>query len=515
MANERLSMRKTREILRLKWELGRSHREVATSLGIGLGTVNLALERARVAGLGWETARALSEEELDRRLYRKPGPASGNRSQPDCIYLHTELRRPGVTLELLHHEYLERHPDGYRYSQYCELYRQWVKKQRRSMRQVHRAGEKMFVDYAGQHPKVTDAETGEVREAELFLAVLGASSFTFAEATWTQSAPEWIASHVRAFEYFGGVTGAVVPDQLRSAVSVPCRYEPGIQRTYEELAEHYGTVILPARPASPRDKAKVEVGVLVVERWILARLRNQRFFSLLELNLRIAELLVDLNGRPMRVYGASRRELFERLDKPALKPLPDKRFVYGEWKTARVNIDYHLDVERHYYSVPHALVGEKLDVRVTATTVEVFHRGGRVASHARSYRRGAHTTVAEHMPKAHREHLEWSPSRFVRWAETVGPKTRALVEAILSDRPHPEQGYRSCLGILRLAKRYSGERLEAASARALGVGARSYRHVESILKHGLDRLTEGASAAPGEVREVIVHENVRGGRYYH
>ena len=515
MANERLSMRKAREILRLKWELGRSHREVAASLGIGVGTVSMALERAREAGLGWETVASLSEEELDRRLYRRPGPASGDRPLPDFVYLLTELRQPGVTLELLHHEYLERHPGGYRYSQFCERYRQWVKRQRRSMRQVHRGGEKLFVDYAGQHPKVIDPETGEVREPELFVAVLGASNYTYAETTWSQTSPEWIGSHVRAFEYFGGATRAVVPDQLRSGVSVPCRYEPGIQRTYEELAEHYGTVILPARPASPRDKAKVEVGVLVAERWILARVRNQRFFSLEELNGRIAELLVDLNGRRMRVYGASRRELFERLDQPALKPLPDKRFMYGEWKSARVSIDYHLDVERHYYSVPHALVGEKLDVRVTATTVEVFHRGVRVASHVRSYRRGAHTTVAEHMPKAHRDHLEWSPSRFLRWAETVGPKTRALLEAILSERPHPEQGYRSCLGILRLSKRYSRERIEAACARALGVGARSYRHVESILKHGLDRQPLADSTAATEPREAIVHENVRGGRYYH
>jgi transposase len=517
MANERLSMRKTREILRLKWELGRSHREVAASLGVGVGTVSMALERARAAGLGlgWETVKLLGEEELDRRLYRRGEVICGDRAQADFVYLHTELRRPGVTLQLLHHEYLERHPDGYRYSQYCERYRQWVKKQRRSMRQVHRGGEKMFVDYAGQHPKVIGAGTGEVREAELFVAVLGASNYTYAEATWSQTSPEWIGSHVRALEYIGGVPGAVVPDQLRSGVSAPCRYEPGIQRTYEELAEHYGTVILPARPASPRDKAKAEVGVQVAERWILARLRNQRFFSLEELNLRIGELLEELNGRVMRTYGVSRRDLFERLDRPALKPLPDRRFVYGEWKTARVSIDYHLEVERHYYSVPHGLVGEKLDVRVTATTVEVFQGSVRVASHARSYRQNAHTTVAEHMPKAHREHLEWSPSRFLRWAETIGPKARALVEAILADRPHPEQGYRSCLGILRLSKRYSRERIEAACARALGVGARSYRHVDSILKHGLDRLPNGEAATEQELREVIVHENLRGGRYYH
>ena len=515
MANERLSMRKTREILRLKWELGRSHREVATSLGVGLGTVSLALERAIAAGLVWPAVEAMSETELDRRLYRRKELPLGDRPAPDFAYLHTELRRQSVTLELLHHEYLERHPDGYRYSQFCERYRRWVGTQRRSMRQVHRAGEKLFVDYAGQHPRVIEPETGEVREAELFVAVLGASSFTFAEASWTQQSHDWIASHMRAFEYLGGVPGAVVPDQLRTAVSIPCRYEAGIQRTYQELAEHYGTIILPARPAHPRDKAKVEVAVQVAERWILARLRNQSFFSLIELNGRIAELLEELNGRLMRVYGASRRELFERFDKPALKPLPDRRFVYGEWKSARVSIDYHVEVDHHYYSVPHQLVGEKLDVRLTATTVEIFQRGVRVASHARSYRRGMHTTVAEHMPAAHRAHHEWSPSRLVRWGQTVGPKTAALVEAILSDRPHPEQGYRSCLGILRLERRYGRERLEAACARALGAGARSYRHVDSILKHGLDRQPSQEPSVAGEPRQLLLHENVRGGRYYH
>ena len=508
-------MRKTREILRLKWELGRSHREVAASLGVALGTVSLALERAIATALSWPAIEAMSETELDRRLYRRKEVPQGDRPAPDFTYLHTELRRAGVTLELLHHEYLERHSDGYRYSQFCERYRRWVGKQRRSMRQVHGAGEKLFVDYAGQHPRVIEPETGEVREGELFVAVLGASSFTFAEATWTQQSHDWIASHMRAFEYLGGVPGAVVPDQLRTGVSVPCRYEAGIQRTYQELAEHYGTVILPARPGHPRDKAKVEVAVQVAERWILARLRNQSFFSLIELNGRIAELLAELNGRPMRVYGASRRELFERFDKPALKPLPEKRFIYGEWRTARLSIDYHVEVDHHYYSAPHALVGEKLDVRLSATTVELFHRGVRVASHARSYRRGMHTTVSEHMPAAHRAHREWSPSRLVRWGQTVGPKTAALVEAILSDRPHPEQGYRSCLGILRLERRYGRERLEAACARALSAGARSYRHVDSILKHGLDRQPSQESSAGGVQRPLVLHENVRGGRYYH
>jgi len=318
---------------------------------------------------------------------------------------------------------------------------------------------------------------------------------------------------VRMLEAIGGVPRALVPDQLKSGVTVSCRYEPGIQRSYEELAQHYGTVVLPARPAHPRDKAKVEAAVLVAQRWILARIRNQTFFSLSELNARIAELLDELNDRPMRVYGASRRQLFERLDRPALAALPSERFAYGEWKSAKVNIDYHLEYDHHYYSVPYALLGETLDVRATRTTVEIFRSRDRVTSHARSYERGRHTTQSEHMPKSHQKHAEWTPTRIVKWAESIGPHTARLAEAILVERPHPEQGYRSCLGILRLSKRYGQDRLEAACARALTAGARSYRHVESILKHGLDRIAPAEESASTQLS--LVHENVRGRDYYH
>jgi transposase len=504
-------MRKTRDILRQKWCLGRSHREVARSLGKSVGAISATLARATEAGLdSWEAVGALSDEALDGRMYGVPAGGRG-RVLPDFAVVHAEHKRPGVTLELLHLEYLQQHPDGYLYTQFCEYYRRWLKRRRLSMRQLHRAGEKLFVDYAGQKPQIVDPLTGEVTPVELFVAALGASSFTFAEATATQRVPDFLASHVRAFEYFGGVTAAVVPDQLRSGVTTPCRYEPGVQRAYEELAQHYGTIILPARPGKPRDKAKVEVAVQVAERWILARLRHEVFFSLTALNARIRELLVDLNARTMRVYGASRQELFERIDRPALKPLPAERFEYAEWKTARVNLDYHVELDRHYYSVPYALAHESVELRFTAATVEVFLRGQRVASHARSAERGRHTTTPEHMPKAHQKHLAWTPSRLIHWATSIGPGTAALVEAILADRPHPEQGYRSCLGILRLAKRYGPERLEAACTRAVAARARSYRHVDSILKRGLDRVplpAIGTRAAP------TAHENVRGAGYY-
>lgn len=507
-------MRQVKEILRQKWALGRSHREIASALGLSAGVIAKTVSRAAAAKLELAEVEALSEQEAEQRLY---GPTLGPRTprpRPDPAYIHAERRRPGVTLELLHLEYLEKHPDGYRYTQFCEVYRQWLKKRRLSMRQVHRAGEKLFTDYSGKKPSIVDPATGEVIEVELFVAALGASSFTYSEATMTQRVSDWVGAHVRTYEYLGGVPRDTVPDQLRSAVSRPCRYEPVIQRTYDEMGRHYGTTIVPARPAHPRDKAKVEVAVQVAQRWILARLRHRTFFSLAELNEAIAELVEQLNDRPMKLYGASRRELFERLDRPALRPLPAERFEPGEWhKGRRANIDYHVEVEGHYYSVPYQLRGEEIEARKTRTMVELYHQNERVASHPRNTAKGRHTTNPEHMPKAHQAHLEWSPSRFVRWAQSIGPQTAKLVEAILAERPHPEQGYRSCLGILRLGKRYGDERLEAACARAFAAGARSYRHVDSILRHGLDRAAARGAAEPA--RTPLAHGNIRGRDYYH
>jgi transposase len=511
MATERLSMRNVREILRHKLLLGRSNRQTAESVRVSNSTVSETTSRARLLGLDWAAIAELGEDALEERLYGPRTLKRDGRPAPDPAYLHVELRRVGVTLQLLHLEYLEQHPNGLRYTAFCGHYKEWLGGQRPTMRQVHRAGEKLFVDYSGKKPRIVDPTTGEVTEVEFFVAVLGASNFTYAEATRTQTIADWIGSHVRAFEDIGGVTGAVVPDQLKSGVTLACRYEPQIQRTYEEMACHYGTTVLPARPKSPRDKSKVEGGVLIAQRWVLAKIRNQTFFSLDALNERIAELIGELNDRRMRVYGASRRELFERFDKPALRPLPEARFVTSEWKTARINIDYHVEYDHHFYSVPCTLLRQSVDVRATAMTVELYLRGERIASHARSTRRGHHTTTTTHMPKSHQAHAEWSPSRILAWAATVGPETAKLAEAILASRPHPEQGYRSCLGILRLSKKYGSERLEVACGRAMAVGARSYRHVESMLKLGLDRLApEGAAGASSPA-----HENIRGRSYYH
>ena len=515
MATERLSMRQIREILRQKWLLACSHRQVTASLRVSVGTVTAVLRRASHAGLDWAQVESLTDEALEARLYGAAAPPGATRPVPDCAYLHAERKKPGVTLELLHLEYLEQHPTGYRYTRFCDLYRRWLARHRLRMRQEHRAWEKTFVDYAGQKPHLFDPATGAVRDVELFVGVLGSSNYTFAEATATQQLPDWLGSHERMFRFFGGVTTALVCDQLKSGVTIPCRYEPGLQKTYEEFAQHFGTTILPARPAAARDKAKAEVAVQVAERWILARLRHESFFALGPLNARITELLGELNQRRMRHYEASRTELFERLDRPALRPLPATPFVYGEWKRATVSIDYHVEVDHHYYSVPYTLVPEHthVEVRVSALTVEIFSRGQRVAAHLRSHVRGQHTTETAHMPKAHQRHREWSPSRLIGWAQSVGPQTAVLVEAILASRPHPEQGYRSCLGILRLARREGASRLEAACARAVAVGARSYRHVAAILKHGLDRSPLPESERSPTARP-LVHEQLRGPSYY-
>lgn len=513
MATERLSMRHLREILRQKLVLGRSHRQTAASVGVSSGAVAGASTRAAVLGLDWEAIVAMTDEALDERLYGPLRRHRGDRGLPDPAALHIELRRVGVTLQLLHLEYLERHPDGYRYSRFCDYYRQWLCRRGPTMRQTHVAGDKMFVDYSGKKPHVVDPATGEVVDVELFVAVLGATNLTYAEATRTQRVADFIGSHVRALAFFGGVPRAMVPDQLRTGVTAPCRYEPGLQRTYEELARHYGTVVMPARPGKPRDKAKVEAGVLVAQRWILARLRNQTFFSLAELNERIAQLRDELNARVMRAYGASRRDLFECIERSALGPLPEQPFECAEWKRVRVNIDYHIEFDHHFYSVPHVLAREELEVRATSSTVEVLKGTACVATHVRSYMRGRHTTNPAHMPLAHQQHLEWTPSRIIHWGGTIGPSTSALLERILASRPHPEQGYRSCLGILRLSKRFGGQRLEAACARALRLGALSYKHVESTLKHGLDSQPVGDEARPASRGRV--HENVRGRDYYH
>jgi transposase len=408
-------------------------------------------------------------------------------------------------------EYKAQHPAGYQYSQFCYWYRQWAKKIDPVMRQEHRAGEKLFVDYAGMTIPVYDHQRNETREAQIFVAVLGASNYCFAEATWTQSLPDWITSHVHAFAYFSGVPKIVVPDNLKTGITKACYYEPDINPTYLDMANHYGTVVIPTRIRKPKDKAKVETGVQIVERWILARLRDRQFFSLHQLNQAIAGLLAELNQKPFQKLPGCRKSLFKDLDRPALKPLPACPYQYAEWKKARVNIDYHIEVERHYYSVPHQLIQKQLDVRITAFTIECFYKNKRVASHIRSFRQGHHSTIKEHMPKSHQKWAQWTPQRFIRWAEKIGPQTAQLIEAVLSSRSVPQQGFRSCMGVLRLAKSYGDQRLEAACKRAVVIGGASYRSVESILKHNLDQKPLSDEAA---TLNPIRHINIRGAHYY-
>jgi transposase len=511
MPTERLSMRKVREVLTLRWGRGLSERAVAGSCGLGRTTVQGYVIRAERAGLRWPLPEGLNDECLEALLFPAPPPPGTERVVPDWAQVHRELKRKGVTLWLLWEEYKAEHPDGFQYSWFCKEYQTWAGLLDPVMRQVHKAGERLFVDYAGQTMDVVDRSTGELHAAQIFVATSGASSYTFAEATWTQQLPDWIESHNRAMAFFGGVHELLVPDNLKAGVTKPCWYEPEANATYQELAEHYGAVILPARPGKSRDKAKVEVGVQGVEQRILARLRNHTFFSLLELNLAISNLLREYNEHPFQKLPGSRRSMFEDMDKPALKPLPEQPYRLAQWKKAKVHVDYHVAFDAHYYSVPYQLNGKSVWIRATSSMIEILHNNERVTSHVRSCKKGGFTTKPEHMPKNHREHLEWTPERFLRWADKIGPGVSAVVEAILASRPHPQQGYRSCLGIMRLERRYGADRLDAACKRALAIHTLSYKSIASILEKGLDR--RPLPAKPDPVQP-IHHENIRGHQYY-
>ncbi len=510
-------MRKLKEVLRLQ-SLGLSQHQIARSCSLSQSTVHEYVSAAQAAGVTWPFPEDWDDQKIGQTLFPQRSPPAMWRKhpEPDWTQIHGELQRhKDLTLQLVWQEKRESHPEGYGYSRFCDLYRRWLKKLDLVLRQEHRAGEKMFVDYAGATIPIHDPQTGEIQPAAVFVAVLGASSYTFAEATTVQDLRNWIGSHIRAFEYFGGVTEVVVPDNLKSAVTHPSYYEPDLNPTYRDLGEHYGVAIIPARPYRARDKAKAEVGVQVVQRWIVAALRKRKFFSLEEANQAIAELLTGLNRRPFRKREGSRASLLAQLDRPALKPLPATRYEFGTWKTARVNLDYHIEVERHYYSVPYALVHQEVDVRLTADTLEVLHRGARVASHARSSQAGRATTLTEHMPKAHQKYVGRTPSRLIEEGQQIGPYTGQLMEAILAAKRHPEMGFRSCLGILRLAKTYPAGRMEGAARRALRARAYSSRSMDSILKSQLDRLP-GPEDAPGDspVPAAVEHDNIRGADYF-
>jgi transposase len=506
-------MRKIREVLRLTHELGLSVREVSKATGVGKTSVGEFVARAKVIGITWPIPVEINDAELEKRLFTPPGVHEGpTRQSPDWAKVHEEVKRRGVTLMELWEEYRGQMADGYGYARFCQLYAEWKKRISPTMRQTHIAGDKLFVDWAGHKVPIIDEMTGEVHEAHIFVAALGASSYIYSEGRWTEKLPDWIGAHVNTFDFLGGVTKAVVPDNPKVAVIKPSRYEPGINRTYQDLADHYGFVVLPARVRRPRDKAKVENAVGIVSRYLRGKLRNRRFFSLEELNGAIRECLTIINARTMKRLNKSRNELFASIDQPALKPLPAERYPYADWKRCTVAPDYHVEVEKHYYSVPFRLLREVIEARYTDKTVELLHRGVRVASHVRSYVPYKHTTLPEHMPSSHRRYAEWTPARMLRMAGQIGPATVALFEAIMKAKPHPEQGFRTCLGIIRLVDSYGPQRMEAAAKRGNDIGATNLGSIKSILEKGLDK-----AYAPSQVPDLppVHHGNIRGRGYYH
>jgi transposase len=522
VAQERLSVRKIKDLLRLHLVGGiSSRRQLGRAVGCSKSAASDCLRRAAAAGLSrWEAIVELDEDQLEKRLY--PSVADGGapprtilRPLPDWARVREELARRDhqVTLALLWQEYKTEHPDGYQYSQFAALYRQFEKKLSVVLRQAHRGGEKVFVDFCDGIALI-DPHTGEHMPTQLFVAALGASSYTFAIATASQELPVWLDCHVRMYEYYGGVSSLTICDNLLSGVTHPDRYEAELNASYRELATHYGTCIIPTRVRKPRDKGKVEAAVLVAQRWILAVLRHRRFYHLDELNAAIAELLERLNNRVMRHVKQSRRQLYERLDRPALKPLPAQPYEYAEWKQVGVNIDYHISFDDHYYSVPYTLVGETLWCRATHHVVELFYKAKRITSHVRSFVKYAYSTHSEHRPASHRAHLEWTPSRLINWGKSIGPHTAAVVEHVIRSKPHPEQGYRSALGLLRLSDRFGTARLERACQRAIAMRSAGYRTVKTMLKKRMEEAPLPEERPTHDPASGLGAANVRGRRYY-
>lgn len=509
----RLSMRKISEILRQRHELKRSYRDVAQSLNISISTVSMYLTGAKKANISWPLPSDLSEQELQDKILLPATQSESKKPLPDYENVHQEYRKKGVTLRLLWREYRDTYPDGLSYNRYCIHYRAFAKTIEPVMRQVHKAGEKTFVDYAGTTVEWIDPATGEILYAQIFVGTLGASQLIFCEATETQSLPDWFSSHINMFEYFGGVTNIVVPDNLKSATTKAHRYDPDINTNYQHFSEHYGFAIVPARVREPKDKALAETAVGIITRQIIAAIRNITFTSIAEINAAIKPRLHALNNQHFQKMKTSRRALFESLDKPTLKQLPLDRYQYADWIKARVHIDYHFVFDYHYYSVPYQYIQKEVQIRASAKTVECFLDGKRIASHIRNYKKYKYTTLTEHMPSAHRAHAEWGPERMKRWAKKIGAQTEKFINAMITSRAFPEQAYRGCLGVLRLGKRFGEDRLEKACEIALSVGANRFKQIESILKNQLDKLphsdepNDSGSSTPN-------HENIRGATYY-
>jgi len=508
MAQRILTVRKIKEIIRMKWVLGLSDRRVAASLNIAHSTVGEYLKRAESTGLDWEQVQILEETELKARLFPSKQLGTKKRPEPDWGEIAKELMQKGVTRMLLWQEYLAEYPDGYSYSQFCERFRRWAGEQKAPvMRKPKKVGEEVEVDYAGMTMPVIDPQSREITQAEIFVGVLGASGLIYAEAHESQALPNWIRAHVRMFKFFGGVPKIIRPDNLKAGVSKANFYEPDLNPTYHELAVHYGSAVIPTRVAKPKDKALGENAVQQVERWVLAPLRKQRFFSIHELNQAMKKQLTWLNERQLTDQTQSRRELFEQMEKHALQPLPPYPFDYLEVKQAKVHIDYHVSFRKHLYSVPHQYTRKIVLIRASERLVEVYCDQKRIACHVRCDHPG-YSTEKEHLPANHRWYLEWSPERFSHWASQIGSQTEALIHKVLASRRHPEQAYRSCLGILNLVKTSGKERLEVACTLALETGVVSYKAVKHILDTKKDALEASSQLEP------ITHEHIRGQNYY-
>ena len=506
-------MRKIREVLRLRLEAGLSIRQISASTKTSVGAIQKLLTRAQALEITWPLPENLDDGRLAAMLYPGADPTSSSRYQvPDWLTVHQSLKHKGVTKQLLWEEYTAQYPNRcYSYSQYCDRFRHWQKQQRRSMRQIHKAGEKCFIDYCGPTVPIINPQTGEIRTAQVFVAVLGASNYTYAEATWSQVLQDWLMSHVRTFEFFGGVPEMIIPDNLRSGVNKACRYDPDLNPSYQQLAAHYQVAVLPARPYKPKDKAKAEVGVQIVERWILARLRHHTFFTLADLNQCIRALLDDLNSRPFRALPGNRQEAFKTLDQPALKALPKHPYEYVEIRRCRVNIDYHIEFQRHYYSVPHQYVGEQVDLHAGERLVQIYFRQQLITSHPRSHQYGI-TTEPGHMPTRHQKQQQWTPGRLKSWARDIGPDTLVWVSGRMDEREHPEQAYRVCLGLLNLSKAYPAERLNASCRIANREGLDRLKHIKAILRSNRDKLPE---QLPLHTELPQHHENIRGPKSFH
>jgi len=508
-------MRQIREVLRLHYELKLSHRSIARSLGVHPKTVKRLIERAQGASVGWPLPEGLSEAALEKLLYPPPPTARTSRPEPDVRKIHLELRKRGVTLELLWTEYREKHPDGLGYTQFCARYKAFANSLDLTMRKVHPAGHAVEIDYSGMKVPYQDRRTGEVHEAEVFVASLSASAYIFAEPSRSQDEQDFLASQARMFAALGGVTRTVVLDNLKAGVIHPDRYEPVFPRIYEEFADHYGVALLPGRVYHPKDKGSAESAVHQVERWVLAPLRNCVFFSLEDIRVAMGPLVEAFNRRPLQSLGLSRRDLYEQLDRPALRPLPRETFVFATWYPEQtVGRDYHVRVEGRYYSVPSFLFGEVVEARVSEHTVEMFHRGERVASHARLRAEDTQrvSTAITHMPPHHRAQTElnrWDQARFLRWAETFGPGTLALIQGVFERRHMPEQAYGSCQGILHAASRVTVECAEEAAAKCVEAGTFTARAFRNALK----ALSTAGSGDSGD-GPIPEHENVRGPAYY-